>query len=418
MAELDVSLLRPVSGIGATTNVPSAADFYNQIAKVRADREAEQQTNFLRQAYAQSYNPQKGDVDYNVLAQTVAQSPYAHLLPKIAEAQQAQAKSQADIGAAQALEAQRRAEIDKLNVEAKLKEADRAESDIRNMSTIDQMRAHAKQKLSEGILDQARYDYLTNLFDTSPDVKSVKDTLLFNVQSAKDQYASMHPEWEKVDLGDKIVFLDKNTKKQVMSLPKGATPAQQAAAEKGTTLTPLQQQNLNKAKAEDNANLDALKSNADELEKIADEIVGNVEKKIEPHPGYKAITGLSGAILSKTGALPNTQASAALQRLETFKGKINALGRQLQSQYGKLGNMAVQEWKIVADSIQNINPASPNFEQQLRDVVKQARDLQTRRAAQYEMEYNETPKGGAAAPAATGERSTKSGVKYTVRENS
>jgi hypothetical protein len=107
-----------------------------------------------------------------------------------------------------------------------------------------------------------------------------------------------------------------------------------------------------------------------ELEKLTDELVGNPDKKIAPAPGLSSITGFSA--LTNPLALPSGDARKALQKLETFKGKIMALGRQLASQEGKLGNMAVQEWKFVSDAVQKIDPAAGNLDVQMRDVVWQA----------------------------------------------
>jgi hypothetical protein len=86
-------------------------------------------------------------------------------------------------------------------------------------------------------------------------------------------------------------------------------------------------------------------------------------------------------------ALPSGDARKALQKLETFKGKIMALGRQLASQEGKLGNMAVQEWKFVSDAVQKIDPAAGNLDVQMRDVVRQAREYSQRQQSKYDDTY-------------------------------
>jgi hypothetical protein len=162
-----------------------------------------------------------------------------------------------------------------------------------------------------------------------------------------------------------------------------ALTASNKTAEK--PLTALQQQNLRRAKAEDVDKYNSANSTANELETIADKLLGNPGKKIKPHPGLGGITGLAGALPDMYGG----DARAARQQLETFKGKVKSLGRQLASVHGKLGNMAVQEWKMVSDAVEAIDPSAPNFDKQLRDVVRQARELSDRTQSRYEATYDE-----------------------------
>jgi hypothetical protein len=150
-------------------------------------------------------------------------------------------------------------------------------------------------------------------------------------------------------------------------------------------MTELQQQKANKDRVAEQQGVQAAKSTADELEKLTDELVGNPEKGIPQHPGYSRIVGLESMLPSVKGG----NAARAEQKLETFKGKIATLGRQLASQYGKLGNMAVQEWKIVSDSVQNINPGAGNLDQQMRDVVRQARGFEQSMQNKYDALYGD-----------------------------
>ena len=122
-----------------------------------------------------------------------------------------------------------------------------------------------------------------------------------------------------------------------------------------------------------------------ELEKLTDELVGNPDKNILPAPGVNSITGYSA--WTNPLALPKGDARKALQKLDTFKGKIMALGRQLASQEGKLGNMAVQEWKFVSDAVQKIDPAAGNLDEQMRDVVRQAKEYALRQKTKYDDTY-------------------------------
>ena len=131
-----------------------------------------------------------------------------------------------------------------------------------------------------------------------------------------------------------------------------------------------------------------------ELEKLTDELVGNPDKKIAPAPGLNSITGYSA--LTNPLALPKGDARKALQKLDTFKGKIMALGRQLASQEGKLGNMAVQEWKFVSDAVQKLDPAAGNLDEQMRDVVRQSKQY----ALRQQTKYNDTYADDSTAPPA------------------
>jgi hypothetical protein len=108
--------------------------------------------------------------------------------------------------------------------------------------------------------------------------------------------------------------------------------------------------------------------------------------------------------------MPKSDARKAQQKLETMKGKVMAFGRQLASLEGKLGNMAVQEWKFVSDSIQSLDPAAGNLDVQLRDIVRQAKNFANTVQERYDQTYESTdsaapPRTGGPAPAASGKLS-------------
>ena len=151
-------------------------------------------------------------------------------------------------------------------------------------------------------------------------------------------------------------------------------------------MTALQQQSFRKAKAGDTVSVRAAETTVSELERLTDSLVGNPEKGIAPHPGLGGATGYSGLLYS----LPKGEARKAEQQLETFKGKIMAFGRQLASQEGKLGNMAVQEWKFVSDAIQKIDPSAGNLDEQMRDVVRQAKNAAATIREKYDLTYEDT----------------------------
>jgi type VI protein secretion system component VasK len=192
---------------------------------------------------------------------------------------------------------------------------------------------------------------------------------------------------------------------------RGAAPS--ASAAPGKPMTALQQQAFRKAMAADKTGVKASQSVVNELEKLTDELVGNPEKKIAPHPGLSGITGVQAMLPSLPESLVTSGNSRkAQQRLETLKGKVMAFGRQLASLEGKLGNMAVQEWKFVSDSIQAIDPAAGNLDVQLRDIVRQAKNFANTVQERYDLTYEADgapaeptatpPRAGGNAPAAGG----------------
>jgi hypothetical protein len=161
----------------------------------------------------------------------------------------------------------------------------------------------------------------------------------------------------------------------------------QPAATAQKPLTRSQELRLKKDMSDDQSTINNATTTAFELEKLTDELVGSPEKGIRPHPGLGGISGFQSYIPS----MPTGAAKKAEQKLETFKGKIAAFGRQLASIEGKLGNMAVQEWKIVADSVQKIDAAAGNLDEQMRDVVRQAQNFANRLMKQYDVAYEDTP---------------------------
>jgi hypothetical protein len=181
---------------------------------------------------------------------------------------------------------------------------------------------------------------------------------------------------------------------KVMGGGAGTRAAPAAPAPK--PMTELQQQSSRKLMAADKTSVKASQSVVGELEKLTDELVGNPEKGIRPDPGLAGISGFQALIPS----LPKSDARKAQQKLETMKGKVMAFGRQLASLEGKLGNMAVQEWKFVSDSIQAIDPAAGNLDVQLRDIVRQAKNFANTVQERYDLTYEGD--GAPAAPSRAG----------------
>ena len=154
-------------------------------------------------------------------------------------------------------------------------------------------------------------------------------------------------------------------------------------------LSPIQEQKLKKDRAADTSKIVAAKDMADDVQKNVDALLGNPDKKIKPHKGLSGITGYNALLPS----LPGGDARSAQQLLDNIKGKVTVLGKNLASQEGKLGNMAVQEWKIVADALERIDPAASNFPDQLRSIAAQARRLETNLKTRNAELYSAAPSG-------------------------
>jgi hypothetical protein len=148
-------------------------------------------------------------------------------------------------------------------------------------------------------------------------------------------------------------------------------------------LSPVQAQKLKKDQSVDTARITVAKDTADDIERNVDSLIGNEKKKIKPHKGLPGITGFNALIPS----MPGSDARGAQQLLDNIKGKVTMMGKSIMSQEGKLGNMAVQEWKIVSDAVERLDPAAPNFADQLRNVVRQARRLENNLKAQHKTLY-------------------------------
>lgn len=124
---------------------PDLINMAQNALAVRGAMEKQRTSNFLNQAYAQSYNPQTGEVDYNTLARTVAQSPYASALPQIMEDVQNKQKTAAEIAQKGALQSAEEARAAQYGAETKQKQLESAlktsYANLQNVSTPDELMA-------------------------------------------------------------------------------------------------------------------------------------------------------------------------------------------------------------------------------------------------------------------------------------
>ena len=130
------------------------------------------------------------------------------------------------------------------------------------------------------------------------------------------------------------------------------------------------------AAGNDKLSYQQIKSDTDNLRK---EIA-----RLKSHPGLSAMTGWQGYFPSAPETIVTSgDAKAAETLLDEIVGKTKTIGRQLATAHGKLGNMAVQEWKIVADSLANLDPKSKDFPNQLENLVSEAEGLERRTRERY-----------------------------------
>jgi hypothetical protein len=114
--------------------------------------------------------------------------------------------------------------------------------------------------------------------------------------------------------------------------------------------------------------------------------VVSLAKSLLSHPGLPSITGWDS--LTNFAAMPSGDAKGALTLLESLKSKAATVGRALASESGKLGNMAMGEWKIVADDITNLDPSSKEFEGQVLRIVKKTEEMESRLRQNYDETYS------------------------------
>jgi len=150
-------------------------------------------------------------------------------------------------------------------------------------------------------------------------------------------------------------------------------------------LTPVQE-----AKLRDNITKDFRSAQATINQMLAPDsgIIASVNAVRRLSPEQKeAITGFSGYLPS---ILPSSR--SADTALKNLKGKVTEMGKSAASLSGAIGQMAVQEWKIVSDMIANLDVTGmepADLDNQL-DIIEST----ARRAAQitrdsYENQYAE-----------------------------
>jgi ribosomal protein S16 len=153
-----------------------------------------------------------------------------------------------------------------------------------------------------------------------------------------------------------------------------------------------------------------------------DNVAANAQE-LKDTTGWQKAFG-TGAIMSR---MPNTPASSFTgaydfqTKYDNLAGSVKEFGRAVAQMQGKLGNMAVQEWKAVADSVAALDlskMSGSELDNQLDKIATQIEAARNNVRRAYELEYGESQyyeplsergtvgppeEGGAARPAGVGQ---------------
>jgi hypothetical protein len=104
--------------------------------------------------------------------------------------------------------------------------------------------------------------------------------------------------------------------------------------------------------------------------------------------------GQKGSITGLASKFPNlgTEARTAQTKFNNLKGIVTQMGKRAASLGGALGNMAVQEWKIVSDGIASLDTTNMNpkdLNDQLDIIAAKANAAAARTKDAYERQYED-----------------------------
>lgn len=131
-------------------------------------------------------------------------------------------------------------------------------------------------------------------------------------------------------------------------------------------------------------NLTTAQTTLDTMQRVIDTVE---EIRRLPPEVKEAITGYSAYLPSLYGSTKEGD-----RLIDNLKGLVTAMGRSQAQLSGSLGNMAVQEWKIVSDQIAGLDLHkldSSGLDKQLDTVAQQARAATTRVQDAYEQTHAE-----------------------------
>lgn len=114
--------------------------------------------------------------------------------------------------------------------------------------------------------------------------------------------------------------------------------------------------------------------------------LGKSISDVSSSKGLSAREGYSGYL---PAWLQGKDAMTAQNRIDTLKGKVTQMGKAMATMSGAIGPMAVQEWKIVADAVNALDPTAGNFKEQIENVQSQAEGASARIRDWYDRRYSD-----------------------------
>jgi hypothetical protein len=115
--------------------------------------------------------------------------------------------------------------------------------------------------------------------------------------------------------------------------------------------------------------------------------LGKAISDVGSSKGLSSREGYSGYIPAWT---QGKDAMTAQNRIDTLKGKVTQMGKAMATMSGAIGPMAVQEWKIVADAVNALDPTAGNFKEQIENVQSQAEGASSRIRDWYDRRYSDS----------------------------
>lgn len=124
--------------------------------------------------------------------------------------------------------------------------------------------------------------------------------------------------------------------------------------------------------------------------------VRGVVTELKNTTGYQKAMN-TGTIMANAPNIPGVSSYSGAYDFQTkyknLKGSVATLGRAAASLQGKLGNMAVQEWKLVSDAIANLDLANMDadvLDAQLDIIANDITALEAQVRDAYEKEWGDT----------------------------
>ena len=115
--------------------------------------------------------------------------------------------------------------------------------------------------------------------------------------------------------------------------------------------------------------------------------LGKAISDVGSSKGLSSREGYSGYLPAWT---QGKDAMTAPNRIDTLKGKVTQMGKAMAPMSGAIGPMAVQEWKIVADAVNALDPTAGNFKEQIENVQSQAEGASSRIRDWYDRRYSDS----------------------------